>query len=331
MPHPTRPWLARRALLAGAAAVAALKGAGVRAQGWPSKPVRIIAAGAAGASADILARLVADGLAKELNQTVIVEPRPGATGVLAVNDLIQSPHDGHTLLVAVNSLVSEVPHMVKLRFDMAREIRPLAELARGGLVLVGHPSLPAKNLAELIAWVKAHPGQVNVASYSPGTLSHVLGLLLNHAAGIDMTHVGYKGSTPGLADVVGGHVPLMFDAIPSSLPLIRSGKLRAFAVSPPQRSQVLPDVPTFTELGYPTLEALAWLGLWCQPGVPAPVQARVRGATLQAMAQPAVKERLRAIGFEVGLPRTTDEMMLALRADHERMGAVLKGIGFKPE
>lgn len=331
MHHPTRPGTTRRALLAGAAALAALGCSAARAQSWPGKPIRIIAAGAAGANADILARLLADAIAKDINQTVIVEPKPGAAGVLAVSDLTQSPHDGHTLLVAVNSLVSEVPHIVKLRVDMAREIRPLAEIARGGLVLVGHPSFPAKNLAELIAYVKAHPGQVNVASYSPGTLSHVLGLLLNQAAGIDLMHVGYKGSTPALTDVMGGHVPLMFDSIPTSLPLIRSGKLKTFAVSTPQRSPVLPDVPTFTELGYPKLEALAWMGLWCSPDVPAPVQSRVREAALRGLAQPAVKERLREIGFDVGLPRTTDEMVAGLRVDYERVGAVLKGIGFKPE
>lgn len=331
MPHCTLPKPARRTLLAGSAAFAVLNATAVRAKGWPSTQIRIIAAGAPGASADILARLLADAVAKDLGHNLIVEPKPGAAGMLAVNDLVQSPHDGHTLLVAVNSLVSEVPHIVKLRVDMAREITPLAELARGGLVLVGNPSLPAKNLAELITWVKARPGQVNIASYSPGTLSHVLGLILNQSAGIDLTHVGYKGSTPGLADVMGGHVPLMFDAIPTSLPLIRSGKLKAFAVSTPQRSPVLPEVATFTELGYPKLEALAWMGLWCPPDVPAPVQARVRDAALKALTQPAVQERLRALGFDVGRPRTTDDMVQGLRADYERVGAVLKGIGFKPE
>src|SRR5205085_2548634 len=137
--------------------------------------------------------------------------------VLAVNELLQSPHDGRTLLVAVNSLVSEVPHVVRLRIDMAHAIKPLAELARGGLVLVGHPSFPAQSLAGLIAYAKANPGKLSVASYSAGTLSHVLGLLLNQAAGIDLVHVGYKGSTPALTDVMGGHVPLMFDGIPTSL------------------------------------------------------------------------------------------------------------------
>jgi tripartite-type tricarboxylate transporter receptor subunit TctC len=295
------------------------------------KPMRLIAAGPAGATADLVARLIAEPLAKALGQTAIVEPKPGAAGAIAVADLMQSPRNGQTLLVGVNSLVSEIPHIVKLRIDMRKELMPVAELARGGLMLVGNPSLPAKTLAELIAHVKANPGKVNVASYSAGTLSHVLGLLLNRAAGIDLTHVGYKGSTPALADVMGGHVPLMFDGIGTSLPLVKAGKLKAFAVSTPRRSPVLPDVPTFTELGYPSLEALAWMGLWCTPDVPAATQARVHAAALEVLKLPAVRERLLEMGFDVGSPRTMAEIDAGLKADYERVGAVLQSIGFKPE
>jgi tripartite-type tricarboxylate transporter receptor subunit TctC len=301
------------------------------AQVFPSKPLRVIAAGPAGATADLIARLVTEPLAKELGQTAIVEPKPGAAGAIAVGDLLQSPRDGHTLLVGVNSLVSEIPHIVKLKIDMQQSLRPVAELSRGGLVLVGNPSFPANNLKELIAYVKANPGKVNVASYSAGTLSHVLGLLLNQAAGIDLTHVGYKGSTPALTDVMGNHVPLMFDGIGTSLPLIKSGKIKAFAVSTPKRSPVLPDVPTFTELGYPKLEALGWMGLWCAPDVPAAAQARVREATLKVLTQPAVRERLLELGFDVGAPRSVDDIAAGLKADYQRVGAVLQSIGFKPE
>ena len=314
-----------------AASAVLLSCAPAAAQPWPTKPVRIIAAGTAGGTADIVARLLADSLAKELGQPVIVDPKPGAAGAIAVTDLLQAPRDGYTVLVGVNSLVSEIPHIVKLRIDMAKEIKPLAELARSGLVMVGTPSLPAKTFSEVVAYVKAKPGQVNYASYTPGTLSHIMGLQLNKAAGIDMTHVGYKGSTPALADVMGGHVELMFDGMATSLPLIRSGKVKAFAVSSPARMPVLVDVPTFTELGYPQLEAVAWMGLWSTPDVPAFVQARLRNATLKALAQPHLHERLKDIGFEVGQPRTSDEMSKSLRADYERVGAMLKAINFKAE
>ena len=321
--------------LLGAATLGLLGSPSLQAQtpqgAWTTKPVRIIAAGPAGGSADIVARLLADQLARQTGQTVIVEPKPGAGGMLAVNELNLAPRDGTTLLLGVNSLVSEIPHIVKAAAQIGSQITPLAEVSRGGLVLVGNPQLPAKTLSELIAYVKANPGKVNYASYTAGTLSHVMGLQLNQAAGIDMTHVGYKGSTPALQDLMGGHVQLMFDGMATSLPLIRSGKIRAFAVSTPKRSPLLPEVPTFSELGYPQLEAIGWMGLWVKPDMPAPLQAQIREATLKALAQPATRERLQEVGFELGQPRTPEQLSAALRADYERVGAVLQSVGFKPE
>ena len=254
-----------------------------------------------------------------------------AGGVLAVNELSLAPHDGQTLLVGVDSLVSEIPHILKLSVNMATELKPLAEVARGGLVLVGNAALPARTLPELIAYVKAHPGSVNFASYTAGTRSHVMGLLLNKAAGIDMTHVGYKGSTPALQDLMGGHVQLMFDGMATSLPLIKAGRIKAFGVSTPKRSPLLPEVPTFTELGYPQLETVAWMGLWVKPDTPVAVQAQIREAALKALASPSARERLQEIGFEPPQPRTPDELSASLKVDSERVGAILKSIGFKPE
>jgi tripartite-type tricarboxylate transporter receptor subunit TctC len=301
------------------------------AQPISNKPVRIIAAGPAAGSVDIVSRLLAEGLQKELNQPVVVEPKPGGGGAIAVNDLRQAPHDGATVLVSIDALVSEIPHILKLPYDMAKEIKPIAELARGGLVMVGHPGFPAKNLAGVISYVKANPGKVSYASYSAGTISHVMGLQLNKLAGIDMSHVAYKGSPPALTDVMGGHVPLMFAGIPNALPLIKGGKVVPYAVSLPQRSPNLPDVPTFAELGYPDIQALAWVGLWVTPDVPLATQQRLRDAALKVMAQPAMKERLRENGMESGQPRTPDELTKALQTDFERVGAVLKSINFKPE
>jgi tripartite-type tricarboxylate transporter receptor subunit TctC len=315
-----------------AAATLALSAPLARAQAaWPAKPVRIVAAGPAGGSADIVARVLADVLSKQTGQTVIVEPKPGAGGVLAVNDLSLSPHDGHTLLVGVSSLVSEIPHIVKLKVDMAAEIKPLVEVARGGLVMVGNLSLPAKTLPEVIAFVKANPGKVNFASYTAGTMSHVMGLQLNKAAGIDMLHVGYKGSTAALQDLMGGHVQLMFDGLATSIPLIKSGKIKAFAVSLPKRSPLLPDVPTFAELGYPQLEGVLWMGLWVKPDVPAALQAQIREAALKAIAQPALRERLQEVGFEPGQARSPEQLSASLKTDYDRVGSVLQSIGFKPE
>jgi tripartite-type tricarboxylate transporter receptor subunit TctC len=319
----------RRLLLAALAALLAPTRAGARA--WPARPLRLVAAGTAGGSADIVARLLAEALAPELGKPVVVEPRPGGSGVIAVNDLLASPRDGHAAMVAVNSLASEIPHLVRVPVDMTSAIRPIAELARGGLVLVGSTALAPRTLAELVAYMKARPRQMSYASYATGSMSHLLGLQLNKAAGLDLSHVGYKGSTPALSDVMGGHVPLMFDGMPTSLPLIRAGRLRAYAVSLPARSPQLPDVPTFTELGYPQLEAVAWMGLWIAPDVPADVQAHLRAATLRVLSRPRVRERLAELGFDPGAGRTPEELARSLRADYERVGAMLRSIGFRPE
>ena len=323
---------AGRRTLASFIAMALLAALGApAAAAYPERPVRIIVAGPAGATADITARLLSEGLAKELGQPVIVDPKPGAAGVIAVNELLAAPSDGYTVLVAVNSLVSEIPHIIKVRHDMTRVIRPLAELARGGLVLVATPSFPANTVPELVRHAKANPGKLSYASYSPGTMSHILGLQLNRAAGIDLVHAGYKGSTPALGDVMGGHVPLMFDGMPSALPLIRSGKIKALAVSTPARTPLLPEVPTFSELGYPQLTTIAWMALWATPDVPVAVQERLREAALRVMATPEARTRLMEAGFEPGQKRSTADMQDALRSDHERVGALLKSIGFKPE
>jgi tripartite-type tricarboxylate transporter receptor subunit TctC len=328
----TRIQIARRSLLvAGAAALLPFAASAQTAAAWPTKPVRLVVAGPAGGSADLLARLAAEALQKELGQPVIVDAKPGAAGAIAINELLQSPRDGHTLLVGVNSLVSEIPHIVKLRFDPAKELRPLAEIGRGGLVLVAHPSFPAKNVAELVAHAKANPGKLNYASYSPGTWSHVLGLVLNQSAGIQLTHVGYKGSTPALADVMGNHVPLMFDGLATSLPLVKGGKLKALAISSPSRVPQLPDVPTFKEAGFPQMEATAWMGLWSTPDVPAAVQTRVREAAVKGLAEASLNKRLHDAGFDSGQVRSSDEMARGLKADYDRVGAVLKAIDFKAE
>lgn len=322
----------RRALLAGAAfsVLSTLGLPALAADAWPAKPIRLVVAGPAGGSADLLARLVAEPMARELGQAIVVDNKLGAGGVIAVNDIMQSPHDGYTLLVGVSSIVTEVPHIIRLKFDPAKELRPLAELGRGGLVLVAHPSVPARNVKELVAYAKGKPG-LSYASYSPGSLSHIEGLLLNQAAGIELVHVPYKGSTLALQDVMGGHVPLMFDGVATSLPLIKGGKIKALAVSTPARLPQLPDVPTFQEAGYPQLEAMAWMGLWSAPDVPAAVQQRVRAAALKALSDPATRGKVLDTGFDAGQPRSTEDMQKSLHADYERVGSVLQSIGFKPE
>jgi tripartite-type tricarboxylate transporter receptor subunit TctC len=319
------------AVLAGAALGAALWPTLASAEAWPAKPVRIIIGAPVGGTADVIARLLADGLQKELGKPFYVDARPGGLGAVAMQDLLSAPRDGHTLLVSVSALVSEVPHLVKPRYDPFNDVKPLVELGRSGLVLVGNPSLPAKNLSELVAWAKTQRGKVSYASYSTGTVSHTLGLELNKAAELDMEHVAYKGSPPALQDVMGGHVPLMFDGPTTSIPMIKAGKLRAFAISGPKRLGALPDVPTFAEQGYPQLDDVPWMGLWLTPDVPVPVQARLREATLKVMSQPGTRAKLLELGNDAGSGASPEDLSRELRAAHDKQGKALRALGIQPQ
>ncbi len=324
----------RRATL-GAIAAAALFAAApasfAQAPAWPNKPVRIVIGAPAGGTTDVVARLLADGLQKEWGQPVIVEAKPGAAGMIAMQDFLSQPADGNTMLVAINALVTENPHVIKVRFDPFKDVKPVADLARSGLVFVGNASLPAKNLAEVVAYAKANPGKVSYASYSAGTISHTMGLELNKAAGIDLTHVPYKGSPPALQDLIGGHVQLMFDGPATSIPMIKGGKIKAFAVSGPTRNPALPEVPTFAEQGFSVIDDVAWMGLWLKPGVPADVQAKVRQAALKVMAQPAVKARLAELGNDAGTGATPEELAKSLQTASDKQGATLRALGIKPQ
>lgn len=322
-----RRWM--KALAAAAALIAASPGA--IAQEWPSKPIRIVVGGPAGGTADALARLLAEGLGPALGKPVIVDAKPGGAGTIAVNDLLSAPRDGHTLLLIQGGIVSETPLAVRTAYDPFKDLKPLAQLTRQGLVLVGNPELPAKNLSELVAYARANPGKLSYASYASGMRGHTSGLQFGKLAGLDMVHVGYKGSPPALQDVMGGHVPLMFDATATSLPLIKTGKIKAFATSFPTRISALPEVPTFAELGFPALSDVGWMGLWSTPDVPAAVQGKVRQATLKQLQQPRVQERIKAMGMEVGLPLGSEELAKDLRAAHARQSELLRSINFKPE
>ena len=322
----------RRAVLGALAGAALLAAAPASfAQAWPAKPVRIVIGAPPGGTADIVARLLADGLQKEWGQPVIVEPKPGAAGMIAMQDFLAQPADGYTLLVSVNALVTEIPHVIKVRFDPFKDVKPVADLARSGLVFVANGALPAKNVPELVAYAKANPGKLSYASYSAGTISHTMGLELNKAAGIDLNHVPYKGSPPALQDLAGGHVALMFDGPATSIPMIKGGKIKALAVSGAKRNPALPEVPTFAEQGYPMLDEVGWMGLWLKPDVPADVQARIRQATLKVMSQPAVQTRLAELGNDLGSGASPEDLAKSLRAASDKQGATLRALGVKPQ
>jgi len=304
---------------------------GVQAAEWPTKPVRILVGAPPGGTADTLARLFAQALQGPLGQTVIVDYKAGAAGTIAVQGLLSAPRDGYTFMLIQKGIASEVPHAIKVHYDPFKDIVPIVQLTRQGLILVGNPGLPAKSLPELVRYIKAHPGKVDVANFGIGLRGHTIGVQFNRLAGLDTGAVSYKGSPPALQDIMGGQVPLMFDGPATSLPFIKAGKLTAFAVAFPQRLTALPGVPTFTELGYPDLNEVGWMGLWAAPDVPQAVIARMRDAILNAMQSPTLRRKIEDMGMDVGTHATPEELSRDVRESYERQGKLLRSINFTPQ
>ncbi len=302
-----------------------------QAQNYPDKPVRLVVAGPPGGTLDIVGRAIAEPLSRELGQPVIVDNKAGAAGMIGVNELLKSPHDGYTLMVNISGIVSEIPLIIKPTYDPFKDLKPLAELSRSGLVFVTGPSTGARTLQDAVRIAKSQPGKLSYASYSPGTISHTLGVELNRAAALDMAHVGYKGSPPALQDIIGGMVQFMFDGPATSVPMIESKRITALAVTTPQRMAALPEVPTFAELGYPKLTQVAWVGLWSTPDLSPAIQATVRAALAKVLKQPTVRERFSRLGMEGGQRNDSDELSRDLRAAYDKQAALLKSIDFKAE
>lgn len=298
---------------------------------WPNKPIRLIVTGPAGGTADTLARLLAEGMHQELKQPVIVESKPGASGALGVHELKASGKDGYTFLVIQEGALSEAPLVQKVSFNPLKDLTPLAQLTRTGLVMVANKDLPVKDLPDFIRYAKQQPNGVDFASYSPGLKGHTSGMQLGQLAHITMRHVGYKGSPPALVDLMGGHVPVMFDGLTTSLPLIRSGKIKPLAVVYPTRLKSLPEVPTFTELGYPQMSKPGWFAVWSHPQAPAAVQHKLREVALAYFQKEAVQQQVRNFGMEPGLPLTTAEMETDLKDATQKQAALLKSINYQPE
>lgn len=327
----TRRGIHRMACATAAVGLLLLNGV-AQAQTWPDKPVRLIVPGPAGGGVDFVARSLAERLTAQLGQQFIVENKPGAAGLIGTGDLLKSPHDGTNFMVMINGIASEIPHVVKMPFDPLTSLRPVADLARFGLVLAANPQVPANDLAGFITYAKANKGKINFASYSAGTVSHTLGLELNKLAGLDLLHVPYKGSPPALQDLMGGQVQVMFDASSNVQPFSKAGRLKVLATTAPQRLATFPDVPTFAELGYKDLTETASAVLWSATDVPAPIQAKMREATLKVLQEPKVREVFTTtMGWGMGSGATPDEMVASLRTASDRQAAMLKAIGFKPE
>ena len=301
---------------------------GAAAQSFPNKPIRLLVTYAAGGASDIVSRVVAAKLTENLRQQVIVDNRPGASGIIASELLVRSPADGYTI-IHVNVAHGANPALnAKLPYDTARDFASVTLLALLTTILVTHPSLPAKSAAELIALVKANPGQLNYASAGSGSANHLAMEMFIHATGIDINHVPYKGGGPAIADVLGGQVPMMFITIPPALPHARAGKLRVLAVSSGKRAPTLPDVPTVAESGFPGFEFNEWQAILAPRGTPADEIARLNAEINKVLALPDVKERMAGLGAEAA-GGTPEQLTAHIAAELSKWPSVLRksGIG----
>ena len=289
----------RRTLLAALAAslAAALAPVAFAQPAYPTKPILIVVPFPPGGTTDILARAAAQKMTEAWKEQAVVDNRPGAGGNIGAELVARSPADGYTLLMGtVGTHAINASLYAKMPYDHVKDFAPVILVAAVPNVLVVHPSVPATTVAELIAYAKANPGKLNFASSGSGTSIHLAGELFKVMAGVQMTHVPYKGSAPAIADLLGGQVQLMFDNLPSALPQIRAGKLRALAVTSSQRAAALPDVPTIAESGLPGYEASSWFGLLAPAGTPADIVAKINGEVARWLASPEAKEKLLAQG-----------------------------------
>jgi len=324
---PTRPTLFRPRHAVVAAMLALAMPA---AMAWTSKPVRMLVPAPAGGTMDVIARLLADQLSADLGTPVVVDNKPGAGGGIAISAMLAAPPDGQTIMVTATNVLTEVPHVLKTPYNTMKDIRPLAAVARSRLLLVGSPTLPAKDFNGLVNYARANPGKLSFASYSAGTASHYAGVIMNQKAGMDLQHVPFAGSAPALTQVMGGQIAVMYDGMVTSLPMIKAGKLQPYAVASKSRSPLLPQVPTFAELGYPDVEFSNWVGVIASARVPVELAQKIQTATYKAAATPKVQERMQALSYEPMPAQTLQQLGQSLHDEFDRNGGIVKAFNIQP-
>ena len=314
----------RRILLAAAALLPSLATAQTppTPPDWPARPVRMLVGSAPGGGTDAMARAVADRLAPLLRQPVIVENRPGVSNTLAV-DMTAKSTDGHTMVMGVVTAHAIAPHLLKLGYDSNRDLVPVAYVGAVPNVLVVGNSLPANSVQELVALARKEPGRINFASSGTGSTPHIASEMFKDAAGMELTHVPYKGSAAALVDLVSGQVQMSFDTMPSVIGQIKAGKLRALGVTSARRNAQLPQVPTRAEAGLPGVEIGAWYGIYMPAATPRAVQARVHDEVNKVLALPETRTRLEAVGAELQ-PMGQAEFIALHNAEYQRFGEIIR-------
>ena len=301
------------------------------AQSWPVKPVRIIVPFPAGGGLDFFTRIAAVKLQENLGQQFIVENRSGACGMIGAEAAAKSPPDGYTVLFGSSAEITINQHLYpKIAYDSTKDFAPVSYAGHAALLLSVHPSIPAKTLKDVIALARARPGQLTYASGGTGGALHLAGELLKSAAKIDIVHVPYKGGAPAVADMVGGHVSMGFTALPSTLPHARVGKLRLIAVTSAKRSEAAPELPTFTELGYPQVDLVVWYGVFFPARTPPDIVTRMSTEVNRAVQTPDVKAKLIPQGVE-SIGTTPAEFAKFMQSEIQRYGKIIRESGAKPD
>jgi tripartite-type tricarboxylate transporter receptor subunit TctC len=321
----------RRQFLQLAAGVAALPAVSriAGALDYPTRPVRLILGYPPGGSADITARLMGQWLSERLGQQIVIESRPGGGTNIATEAVVRAPPDGYTLLLVAPANAINATLYDKLSYDFIRDSAPIAGLIRFPNVMVVNPSVPAKTVPEFIAYAKANPGRLNMASSGNGSTIHVSGELFKMMTGVNMLHVPYRGGAPALTDMVSGQVQVMFDNVPTSLPFIRAGKLRGLAVTTTARVEVLPELPTMAEF-VPGYEASAWYGVAAPKGTPGEIIDKLNKEINAILADPKAQQRLAELGATL-LPGSPAEFGRLVAEETEKWGKVVKFAGAKPD
>jgi tripartite-type tricarboxylate transporter receptor subunit TctC len=298
------------------------------AQGYPSKPVRLMVPYASGGGTDILARLFAQKLGDAWGQSVVVENRPGADGIIGSEVIVQSPPDGHNLMLVVAAHVINPSIKSKVPFDVIKDFTPVTEVAESPWVVVVNPGVPANNVKELIALAKAQPGKLSFGSSEPS--SRLAGEQFKALAGIDLLHVPYKGGSQIMTDMLGGHIQVGFTSVLTVLQHYKSGKLRVLGVSGNRRSPSMPDVPTVIEAGLPGYDPTAWYGMYASPGTPKEIVQKIQREIARISTLPEVRERLVQLGAQP-VASTPEEFAAFTRSEYEKFARLVKDAGIKQD